>query len=64
MLGFYSGTSAVRNTFPISVSGAVLHVNVWYFEFCEVCVFTPEILPGVGQVIKFKVALNTLSKSE
>lgn len=64
MLGFYSGTSAARNTFPISGSGAVLHLSFWYFEFCGVWIFTPETLPGLGQVIKFKVALNTLSKSE
>lgn len=64
MLGFYSGTSAARNTFPISVSGAVLHLNFCYFEFCGVCIFTLETLPGLGQAIKFKVVLNMLSKSE
>lgn len=44
MLGFYSGTSEARITFPIFVSGIALHLSLWCVELCGVCVcvFTPE----------------------
>lgn len=48
------------------------HICKWYSIASKflilwiygVCIFTPETLPGLRQVMKFKVALDTLSKSE